>query len=128
MNKNEYEIQKLAVAGQNLERKLQFVAVLFKYAVVAFLGFWLFDTVKALGTMEPASLAGLAVVVEKMNFGTVVHSILTLALGGAWFLERRGKRRAIRKVDEFRGAVEADDPYNSSSQLDANGQTPKGRE
>lgn len=124
MNKNEFEIQKLSVSGQNLERKLSFAGGLVRYGVVAFLGFWLFDTIKVLGTMQPASLAGLAAVVEKMNLGTVVHSIVTMALGGGWYLERKGKHRAIRKVDEFRGMVEEDDPHRSSSQLDAHGQTP----
>lgn len=125
MNKYEYEIQKLAAAGHNLDRKLFFVASLFKYSVVAFLGYWLFDTVRALGTMEPASLAGLAAVVEKMNFGTVVHSIVTLALGGAWLYERKGKHRAIRKADDFRGQIESGDAYSPSSRLDEIGQTPK---
>lgn len=124
MNKNDFEIQRLSIEGQNLERKFAFAGVLVRYGVFAFLGFWLFDTIRALGTMQPAALAGLASVVEKMNFGTLVHSIATAVLGGGWYLERKGKHRAIRKVGEFRGMVEQHDAYRSSSQLDAHGQTP----
>lgn len=124
MNKNEFELQRLSLDARNFDRALDFASFAVKWSVIAFLGYWFFDALKAMAAQHPASLDALARLVEKMNLSTVVHSMVTAGLGVAWAVERKGKKRAMHKLADFRRVVEADDPYQASSQLDRDGNTP----
>lgn len=124
MNKNEFELQKLTIGARRLDRVLAFGAFIAKLILIAFLGYWLFDTLKVLGAMHPASLEALSKVVEKLSLGTIAHSILTASLATAWWIERKGKKRAIHKVSDLRKQVEHGDAYHASSDLDKDGHTP----
>lgn len=124
MNKNEFEIQRLTIGARRLDRFLAFAALLAKLTLVGFLGYWLFDTLKVLGAMHPASLEALSKIVEKLSLGSIVHSILTASLATAWWVERKGKKRAIHKVSDMRKQLEKGDAYHASSDLDKDGNTP----
>ncbi|MFM2254169.1 MAG: hypothetical protein RJB68_2506 [Pseudomonadota bacterium] len=124
MNKNELEARRAGIGAQKFGVFVDLLTNAMKYVLIAFLGYMFFDTLKALGNNNPASIEALGGLVEKMKVSTIAHSILTAGLGGAWYLERKGKKRAIRKLAEHRHGSEAKDPYNASSDLDAEGNTP----
>lgn len=117
--------QELAYSAHKFEQSIGLVSLLMKLVTIGFCAYWLFDTLKVLGAMHPASLEALSKVIEKLKFGDWLHYILTAGLGSAWYVERKGKKRAIRKLAEARRNVEVSDKYNESSSLDVNGETPK---
>lgn len=45
--------------------------------------------------------------------------------GGAWWFERKGKKRAYKVNSDLRKQIEAKDSHRSTSGLDDNGHTPK---
>lgn len=124
MNKNEFELQKLTIGARRLDRVLAFGGLVAKLFLIGFLGYWLFDALKVLGAMHPASLDALSKVVEKLNLGGIAHSILTASLATAWWVERKSKKRAIHKLSDMRKQVEVGDAYHASSDLDKDGHTP----
>lgn len=53
--------------------------------------------------------------------------IVIIILLPAWYLERRGKKRAIERKEHYQKIVESSDTYRSSSCLTKQGDTPKER-
>lgn len=53
--------------------------------------------------------------------------IVIIILLPAWYIERRGKKRAIEKKEYYQKIVESSDSYRSSSCLTKQGDTPKER-
>lgn len=124
MNKNELEAKKAGIEAEKFGALLAMISNAFKWAAFAFLGYLFFDTLKALGTNSPESLEALGRLIEKMKLSDIVHYIVTGMLGAGWALERKGKKRAIKKLAKDRKSIEQGDPYNASSQLNENGDTP----
>jgi hypothetical protein len=122
MNQSNHEI---AYNAHKFDQVIGLIGLLLKLLTAGFCVYWLFDTLKVLGAMHPSSLEGLSKVIEKLKFGDWLHYILTASLGSAWYVERQGKKRAIRKLADSRRAIESGDKFNESSKLDANGDTPK---
>jgi len=117
--------EELSYKAHRFDQIVSIVGLFLKMGTVCFLGYWLFETLRVLGAMHPASLDSLSKVVEKLKFGDWLHSALTVTVGSAWVMERQGKKRAIRKLAECRNKVETKDKHKGSSQLDKNGETPK---
>lgn len=117
--------RELAYSAHKFDQVVGLIGLVLKLATVGFCVYWLFDTLKVLGAMHPASLEGLSKIVEKLKFGDWLHYLLTVGVGSAWYVERQGKKRAIRKLAEARRIVESRDKHNDSSKLDENGDTPK---
>lgn len=127
MNKNEFELKKLAIKAGIFSTVMNFLhhvaTLLAGVAAVYFIMTGLSDMVKS----NPDSLRALAVVIEKLKVNVIISYFLTAGAAIGFAYERHGKKRAIRKLDEMRTALESGDPYKPSSNLDENGHTPKVR-
>lgn len=85
----------------------------------------IFHTFSDLAQAKPDSLRALATFAATLKMDKLFPSIFgALGIGG-WIYERRGKKRAIKKIDGLRQQIERDDKYNQSSGLDDAGHTPK---
>lgn len=73
---------------------------------------------------EPEALSQLGVFLVKTHLLEAVFGAFGLFMGVAWKLERVGKKRAVRKMEQFRKQLESSDPYRPSSGLDEDGHTP----
>lgn len=125
MNKNELELRKHAINSQNVgawtnlaQHVVTAIAVVVSVKII-------FDGLNGLVQSNPSALGALATVVEKLQISAILGYVVAGLATLGYVYERKGKKRAIRKLDDMRGEVEREDPYKAPSQLDENGHTPK---
>lgn len=125
VNKNELLWKETQARSENIKT----YASLIKHALTLAAGAWCFhmltEMLTALAAAQPDSLRALGEFAEKLNAGTILSYVLSAILGGGWYYERRGKKRAIRKTKEARDQLEGNDPFHESSGLDDDGHTPQ---
>ena len=124
MNKNELELQKLVIRSENLREVFSLIKHALSLATIAGCIYIAFDCIRDMVTARPDTLHALAGVIEKMNLGFIFSCVVTIVSACGWAYERRGKKRAIRKLRDFRGKVESEDDFNQGSGLDVAGHTP----
>ena len=76
---------------------------------------------------NPEVIKSMAVVIEKINFSNITGYLLACGTGTAWYLERKGKKRAIEEKGKYQAKAEETDKYRSSSGLTITGETPRGK-
>lgn len=76
-------------------------------------------------TDSGGDIEGLARLAEALGLKYIAIGVCVCLGGGAYFLERSGKKRAIRRLGKFRRRMERNDPDRSSSGLTETGDTPK---
>lgn len=87
---------------------------------------WLVMTgLNELASKPPESLAALSKIVQAMHLGTWVAGLAAVIFGAAWYLERKGKKRAIREKGRYQRQVEGDEEQRTSSKLAPEGDTPR---
>lgn len=124
MNKNEFELQKLVVQSGNFSQVITFLKHLCTVGAIVFCIYLVMQGLVIIAKNSPESLRELALVIEKLNVSTWLAHLATVGAGTGWYLERRGKKRAYKKLGDRRAQKEGDDPYHPSSELDDAGHTP----
>lgn len=124
MNKHEFELQKLVISSGNFSKVLGFLQRVCTLAAVVFCVYLIMRGLEGMVSHNPASLNALALVIEKLQISGILGYVVAAGTSTAWYIERRGKRRAYKKLGEGRAQAEQGDPYHPSSNLDHNGQTP----
>jgi hypothetical protein len=124
MNKNELEAHRISVSAHKFEAFMSSLARVLVALTVLGAIYVIMTGVQTIVLAKPESIAALSTVIEKMNITGILGIFVGLLGGTGWFCERKGKQRAIRKVDELRKELEAGDPHRSSSNLDRHGHTP----
>jgi hypothetical protein len=94
-------------------------------AVAYFLGHEILVTIRAVAGNSPGSIEALAKLTEAFQLSKLTGTFTGVAGLAYGTVERRGKRRAIEKLDYFRKQCEGNDPYRGSSGLTKTGGTPK---
>lgn len=74
---------------------------------------------------DQAKISALAKVVNAFQLDKWMGTLVGGAGGAAALVQRKGKQRAVKKVNELRKQLEAQDPYNAGSGLTETGATPK---
>ena len=125
MHKNELELRRLGIEAQKFGDIMNFVLRI--CTLLTFLGalYLIMAGLNEMVKSQPEALNSLAIVIEKFQFNAIFGYILAAGTTAAWFYEREGKKRAIKKSDGFRTELEKNDSYKSSSNLDEHGHTPK---
>lgn len=75
---------------------------------------------------SPEVISAIALVIEKINFSNITGYLLAGGTGTGWYIERKGKKRAIKQKGEYQRRAEGNDKYRSSSGLTTQGDTPGG--
>ena len=124
MNKNELALQRLVINAGIITQVLSFLkhvgTLLACVACIYLIMHGLVDIV----SYKPESVTALATVIEKLEISRLLGYILAGGTSIGWAYERRGKKRAYKRLGEKRTKSEADDPYHPSSELDHDGETP----
>jgi hypothetical protein len=125
VNKNELAFRQIIANSEISQRKFDLARTIAQYALIAYCVYAFCDMVVKLGVQsDEATITALSKFVTSMSLDRVVHSGVTLLLGVGWYLDRKGKKRAISKLGTMRKKIEAEDPHNGSSNLNEVGDTP----
>jgi hypothetical protein len=84
----------------------------------------LFTGLQPFLTSNPEAIKAIALIIEKINFSNITGYLLASATGTGWYIERKGKKRAIHQKGKYQKMVESADSYRSSSGLTKSGETP----
>lgn len=125
MNRNELEAHRITVSAQRFHVIMTMVA---RVLIAGFVYLSINAIVNGLSEIvlaKPDAISALGEVIKNLNINGILGTFVGILGFSGWLLERKGKQRAIRKLDEFRKEIESDDSDRSSSQLDQNGHTPK---
>lgn len=79
-------------------------------------------------TSNPEAIKAIALIIEKINVSNITGYLLASATATGWYIERKGKKRAIRQKGKYQKMIESSDDYRSSSGLTKSGETPGGKE
>lgn len=125
MNKNELEARKLAVSAAKHHSTMELIAKIATVGGGVFAIHLIMSGLQQIVYAKPEAIGALALVIEKLQINAILGWLVggTASLG--YLYERKGKKRAIRKLAQHRRGAEASDPYHSSSELDENGHTPE---
>lgn len=124
MNKNELEWKRAVLRSENLSGVFGIVKHAITATAVAGCIYIIFHSLELIVQARPDSLIALGGFVEKLNLGSTLSYIAAALSSAGWYYERLGKKRAIRKLKDFRTTAEQGDKYNESSGLDDDGHTP----
>jgi len=124
---DKYEFE-LAKEDRKIER-IRLWTGLVKYGIswLAVVGaiYIIFAGLKPFIGQTPEAISAFASFLAKLNFGNITGYVLAGGFGLGWMLERKGKKRAIRKKGELQKSAENNDAYRSSSGLTSTGGTPE---
>ena len=86
---------------------------------------WLIiDGLIQISTNAPEQIGALAKVVEAIHVNEWLSWCMAAVCGSGWYLERRGKKRAIKEKGRLQKIVEANDPDRTTCGLTETGETP----
>jgi hypothetical protein len=125
VNKNELELQKLVIRSENFSKSLGLVKQLATLAAGVVCVYLVMNGLAEIVSHKPESLNALALVIEKLKVNVILGYVLAAGSGAGWYYERRGKQRAYRQLGTKRAEIEQSDAYHPSSELQADGLTPR---
>jgi hypothetical protein len=125
VNKNEFELKKLMLKSESFGSVMN----LLQHVVTVTAAVWsvqiIFDGLDQIAKSNPEAIGALAHVIEKLQISAILGYVVAGLTTIGFVYERRGKKRAIRKLDDMRTKLEMNDRHKGSSHLDENGHTPK---
>lgn len=121
----DYKCRQLVSADRKWQEKVRLAKYVIRATVIIFCIYMIMGTFEVIAGKDVSIIHELANFVKSVHASGIILSITTLMTGGAWYHERRGKKRAIEKVGELENTLENQDPYNASSGLTSTGDTPK---
>ena len=125
MNKNELELQKVIVKADLVGKLFTFLERVVTVSGWVLGLYIIFQGLLGIVQASPASIEALSGFIKELRISNILLTLTTVGAGFAWQHERRGKKRAIKKLSEARKQLEREDPYRGASELDENGHTPK---
>lgn len=125
MNKNDLEARRLATSAAKHHSVMELIAKIATVIGVVFAIHLIMDGLQQIVSAKPEAIGALAVVIEKLQINAMLGWLVGGGASLGYVYERKGKKRAIRKLAKLRHGVESDDPYHASSDLDENGHTPE---
>lgn len=120
----QFELAKIDSINTRIGFILDFIKSLGWMGCILGCTYLMFDSLKSIAQANPAAISAIADVVKNLGLGSKIGYGVTAASGGAWFLERRGKKRLLNQLDEVRKVRESKDPYRAGSGLTSSGDTP----
>ncbi|MNR96003.1 hypothetical protein D3C72_271420 [compost metagenome] len=124
MNKYEFELQKLQIRSVNVRHAMQLVKHFFSMATGCICVWLIFRGLTDISAAAPASVSALALLAEKLQISQILGYAVGAIATGAWYVERKGKKRLIQEAGQKRKQKESGDPYRGSSGLTDTGDTP----
>lgn len=123
-NKNDLEIAKIYSSTEKFHVIFDTVKHLMTLSAVLGAIYFIFFGLKPFLTASPDAIIAIAEVIDKLNFSNVTAYFVTGSASVGWYIERKGKKRAIIEKSKYQKMVEQRDEYRSSSGLTNDGQTP----
>lgn len=74
---------------------------------------------------DPDTINAMAVVLDKINVSNISGYIVATFTSCAWYMERLGKKRAIKEKGKYQKIAEQNDEFRSTSGLTETGETPR---
>lgn len=127
MNKNELEYAKLKIDAEKHSENIGLIKHLLTGS--AYVGS-LWVVFNGLGQIlvgqHADGISAIAKVIEALKLGSMAGYIWGAGATVAWSVERKSKKRALDKKNQYQLEAEAGEPNRSSSGLNKDGSTPKG--
>jgi len=125
VNKNEFEIKKLGIEAEKFGTVVNLIQHVVTLLAVIAAVYLIMKGLNQMVSARPASLDAMAGIVEKLRVDSWIAYVVTAGSSFGWIYERKGKKRAIKRLKDCRDEREREDPYRPSSNLDENGHTPQ---
>ena len=126
--KQEFELARLRLWAHIIGRVLELIKVLATLACIVVCTYIMFEGLKSIVMAQPDAIKALAEFIKNLKVDSLLHFLVILGLGTWGTLERRGKKRLVRKLAVQRRALEAGDAYKQTSGLTDSGDTPQSME
>jgi hypothetical protein len=123
-NSQEFEFAKLELKSSDRGRVFDLVKFLTTHACILGFSYMLFDGLKSIVLAQPESIKALADCIKNLKVSSILQMVTMVALGSWGAIERRQKKRLVKKLAVKRRADEASDPYRKTSGLTDSGDTP----
>jgi hypothetical protein len=124
MNKNEFELEKLKISAERFHIIMVTIAKFLTITGWAAAIYLIMRSLETIVLAKPEAIQALALVIEKLNINSILGWVGTVMATGAWYYERKGKKRAYKVDSELRKQLERNDAHHGASGLDHNGHTP----
>jgi hypothetical protein len=125
MNKNEFELEKLKINADRFHKGMDTVAKMGTIGGWTCAIYLIMRSLESIVLARPEAINALALVIEKLQINAILGWVGTATAAGAWYYERKGKKRTYKVNSELRKQLEGNDPHGERSGLDHNGHTPK---
>lgn len=127
MNKLEFELEKLRVweSSERRQARFDFFSTGLVLGTVVICVWIIADALVRMSQGRADSIDAMAHVVKALDLSQITSYLVAVMGGGFGYYERRGKRRAIERLDKLQKQLEGNDPYRGSSHLTPQGDTPK---
>lgn len=126
VTKNDIEIEKIKAFTERFHELCGIIKHLFSIVGVLFAIKIIFLGMLPFLSSSPDVINAMAVLIEKINISNISGYILAGGTSTGWYIERKGKKRAIQKKGEYQKLAEGNDNSRSSSGLTEKGETPGG--
>ncbi|MRW89820.1 hypothetical protein GJ699_07480 [Duganella sp. FT80W] len=124
MNKNELTLETLKISADKYKVTLNFLTSAFKLIALVAIIYIIMEGLREIAGANPAAIKALAGLVKELKISTITGYVLAAFCGSGWYMERKGKKRLLRKKAAERHRLEQNDPYNPACGLTPTGDTP----
>ncbi len=125
ISKNEIEIEKIKSSTEKFNAIIGVIKHFLSICGVILSFKIMFAGLQPFLSSNPEVIKSIAVVIEKINFSNITSYLIACGTTTAWFVERKGKKRAIEEKGKYQAIAEKNDAYRSTSGLTETGDTPR---
>ena len=126
MNKNELLLEQAKLSTQRFERVIGLLSHMFTLITIVACVWLVFSGIRPLVDGQSAdSIKAIAELIKALSLGSIAGYAWGAVATGAWWFERKGKKRKKEKKSSYQKQVEASDPVRTSSGLTETGATPR---
>jgi len=117
-DENLVKIAYIQAESEKFEKIFILIKHFFSLTATVIIVYIIVDGVKPFLFSDPKNIKALTNLISKLNISNISGYILSAFFGGAYLLERKGKKRIIKKKAELQKSLKKNDSYRTSSELD----------
>jgi hypothetical protein len=125
MTKHEFELKKAILGARRFELVMGFLTHIATLCAVLGSIYLIMEGIRPLIGQSPEAISAFTGLIKAINLPTIIGYVVATLTSIGWYLERKGKQRAIKEKSHYQKLAEKDDLHHPSSGLTEIGGTPK---
>jgi hypothetical protein len=118
------EVERIRASAMKFGKVVDLLKTLCHLSAAVWIIYIISQCIQSIVTANPDGIKAVAVLMKNMQIGSILHWVLTGALGTGMVIERRGRKRLLQGYAADRNKAEENDEYAPSSGLTPTGDTP----